>query len=66
MFFSCHIRVWSESTLLPEFQGVPCSKQVRYLNVIDCNGTLTHNHLVRKRTLDHLVKLAFSLASLAK
>ena len=24
----------------------------------DCNGTRTHNHLVRKRTLNHLAKLA--------
>ena len=24
----------------------------------DCNGTRTHNHLIRKRTLNHLVKLA--------
>ena len=24
----------------------------------DCNGTLIHNHLVRKRTLNHLPKLA--------
>ena len=23
-----------------------------------CNSTRTHNHLVRKRTLNHLVKLA--------
>ena len=23
----------------------------------DCNGTRTHNHLVRKRTLNHLAKL---------
>ena len=22
----------------------------------DCNGTRTHNHLVRKRTLNHLAK----------
>ena len=22
----------------------------------DCNGTRTHNHLVRKRTLNHLTK----------
>ena len=28
----------------------------------DCNGTRTHNHLVHKRTLNHLAKLA----SLAK
>ena len=27
-------------------------------SVIDCNGTRTHNHLVRKRTLNHLAKLA--------
>ena len=24
----------------------------------DCNGPQTHNHLVRKRTLNHLAKLA--------
>ena len=24
---------------------------------VDCNGTRTHNHLVRKRTLNHLAKL---------
>ena len=24
----------------------------------DCNGTRTHNHLVRKRTLNHLASLA--------
>ena len=24
----------------------------------DCNGTQTHNHLVRKRTLNHFAKLA--------
>ena len=23
----------------------------------DCNGTRTHNHLIRKRTLNHLAKL---------
>ena len=26
--------------------------------ISDCNGTRTHNHLVRKRTLNHLAKLA--------
>ena len=31
----------------------------------DCNWTRTHNHLVRKRTLNHLAKLAI-LAILAK
>ena len=24
----------------------------------DCNGTRTHNHLIRKRKLNHLAKLA--------
>ena len=26
----------------------------------DCNGTRTHNHLARKRTLNHLAKLAIN------
>ena len=29
----------------------------------DCNGTRTHNHLVRKRTLNHLAKLSKWLSS---
>ena len=32
----------------------------------DSNGIRTHNHLVRKRTLNYLAKLAVWLASLAK
>ena len=28
--------------------------------VSDCNGSRTHNHLVRKRTLNYLAKLALS------
>ena len=57
MFLSCHGHVskWIYTLWLPEFQGTPCAKQARYL-------TPTHNHLVRKRTLNHLAKLA----SLAK
>ena len=27
-------------------------------NLSDCNWTRTHNHLVHKRTLNHLAKLA--------
>ena len=30
-------------------------------NASDCNGTRTRNHLVRKRTLNHLAKLALKL-----
>ena len=34
---------------------------LKYLKISsECNGTQTHNHLVRKRTLNHLAKLAFS------
>ena len=28
--------------------------------ISDCNWTRTHNHLVHKRTLDYLIKLAFN------
>ena len=33
MFLSCHVRVseWIYTLYLPECQGTPCSKQVRYL-----------------------------------
>ena len=46
----------SESTLysLLERQGTHCLKQVPYLKFT----FRTHNHLVRKRTLNHLAKLA--------
>ena len=27
------------------------------MSISDCNGTRTHNHLIRKRTLNHLAKL---------
>ena len=32
-----------------------------YLALSDCNGTRTHNHLVRKRTLNHLAILVVSV-----
>ena len=50
MLLSCHVRIseWIYSLQFPEFQGTPCSKQARYQ---------IHNHLVPKRTLNHLVKL---------
>ena len=35
-----------------------CLKQVRYLNLSDPNGTQIHNHLIRKRKMNHIVKLA--------
>ena len=37
-------------------QEKPIAQQIQPLS--DCNGTRTHNHVVRKRTLNHLAKLA--------
>ena len=35
---------------------------LRLMHMInDCNGTQTHNHLVHKRTLNHLAKLVLCL-----
>ena len=52
----------SESTLysLPECQGTPSSKQALYLKFKwqQRDSIRTHNHLVRKGTLNHLAKLA--------
>ena len=42
---------------MPKCQGIPFSKQARNLSLSlsDRNWTRTQNHLVRKRTLNHLV-----------
>ena len=51
-----------ESTLysLPECQGTILAQIRRHIwSLNDSNEIRTHNHLVRKRTLNHLVKLAF-------
>ena len=49
-----HFRINLHS-VLPEF---PCSKQTRYLKFKWLNGIRIHNHLVCKRTLNRLAKLA--------
>ena len=44
-----------------ERQQIPFnhSSDIRFRDFMnDCNWTRTYNHLVRKRTLNHLVKLA--------
>ena len=41
---------------MPDFQIHEKFEQGEYIS--DCNGTRTHNHLVRKRTLNQLAKLA--------
>ena len=56
---SCHVtyEFQSESTFcsLSECQGTPFSRQARYLKV---NWIRTHNHLLRKRTLNHLLEVS--------
>ena len=60
MFLLCQVRIseWIRTLLLPECQGTPCSKQIPYMSLSDCNGTWIHNHLVNKRTVNHLAKLS--------
>ena len=66
MFLSCYVRVLkgTHTLQLPECQGTPCfawnRRDIWILSV--CNGTRTHNHLVCKRTFNHVTKLT----SLAK
>ena len=63
VFLSCLIRVWSESTLWGYLNVKELTWNKRNIwRWNDCNGTRTHNQLVRKQTLNHSVKLA----SLAK
>ena len=66
MFLSSHVHVleWIQILLIPDFQGTSCWKQTQYLKLIDCNGTRTHNQLVRKRTLNHFTKLTNDWAAL--
>ena len=35
---------------------------MKILLFCDCNGTQTHNHLISKRTLNHLTKLSSDMA----
>ena len=63
-----HLTVWSyhvtytfqiKSTLYGclNIKELPAWKRHDIWNLIDCNGTQTHNHLVCKRRLNHLPKL---------
>ena len=60
MFFSCHVRILEtvHTLYLLEFQETLCLKQFKIGSVSDCNWTQIHNHLVNKRTLNNLAKLA--------
>ena len=59
MFLSCQVPVseWIYTLHLPECQLLARSRR-RISSLSDCNRTRTHNHLVHKRTLNELAKLA--------
>ena len=58
MSLSCHIRVseWIHTCLNVKELLARSKREIWRLS--DCNWTRTYNHLVRKRTLNHLTKLA--------
>ena len=60
MFLSYHLRVseWIHTLYLLECQGTPCSKQAQYLKFKWLQQHSNLQHLVPKRTLNHLAKLA--------
>ena len=41
-------------------------KILKKIKCCDCNGNLTHNHLLRKQALDHLAKLAKWLSCIVR
>ena len=62
MFLSCRVRFsdWIYTLYFPDVQELLSRKRRDIWSLSDCNATGTHNHLVRKLTLNHLVKLAKS------
>ena len=60
MFLSCQIRFQSESTLYIclNVNELLARRRREIWSLSDCNWIRIHNHLVRKRTLNHLAKLA--------
>ena len=59
---SCHVTYafQSESTLYscPNVKELLAQSRCEIWSLSDCNCTWTHNHLVRKKPLKHLAKLA--------
>ena len=64
MFLPCHVCIseWIHTLWLPEWQEFFAWIKCEIWSLSDCNWTQSHNHLVLKKTLNHLAKLA----SLAK
>ena len=60
MLLSCHIRLsdWIYTLDLPECQGTPCSKQLRYLKFKWQQRESNPQSLSSQRKLNHLAKLA--------
>ena len=61
MFLSCHVRVsWQWTTLYSclNVKELLARNRRDFWNLSDCKGTQTHNHIVRKRTLNHLAELS--------
>ena len=60
MFLSCHVRIleWIHTLYLAECQGFLVRSRREIWRISDCNWTRTLNHLVHKRTLNHLAELA--------
>ena len=64
---SCHVTCTfqSESTLYSclNVKELLAQNRLNIWSLSDCNGTQTHNHVVHKRTLNYLAKLAKWLSS---
>ena len=56
MFLSCHVHV---SEWIMNVKGLLAWNRRDIWSLRDCNGIRTYNFLVRKRTLNHLAKLAW-------
>ena len=61
MFLSCHVRAseWIHTlySCMNVMELIVCNRR-QIWSLSNCKGTLTHNHLVRKQTLNHLATLA--------
>ena len=59
MFLPCHYVLQTECTLFTSlnFKELLAWNRRDIWSLNDCSGTWTNNHLVRKRTLNHLPKL---------
>ena len=59
MFLSCHVRIseWIYTHICLNVKEIIAQNRRDIWSLSDCDGTRTHNHLVRKGTLNYLAKL---------